>query len=173
MEQPSYYAILTADVRYDKNISAMSKLLFAEITALSNKEGYCWASNTYFGELYGVDKDTVSRWMSELVKAKYVTIEVDRKAGNLRKVYIEAIRKSKYPIRKNEDRYTQKDRDPIRKNTDIIVQENSKENKASYIYSKKELELPKLENDNRGKESPAKERLRLQMQERKRNLLSE
>lgn len=35
-ETPSYYAILTANVRYSKLINANEKLLFAEITALSN-----------------------------------------------------------------------------------------------------------------------------------------
>lgn len=111
-EQPSYYAILTADVRYDKNLSANAKLLFAEITALTQKEGFAWASNRYFSELYGVDKDTVSRWVSELVKSGYIKIEVDRKAGNLRKI---TIRKNAEGIRKKEDRYTQKRHDPIRK----------------------------------------------------------
>lgn len=31
-ENPCYYAILTAEVRYSKNINANEKLLFAEIT---------------------------------------------------------------------------------------------------------------------------------------------
>ena len=47
-ENPNYYAILTAEVRYSKNINANEKLLFAEITALANKTGECWASNNYY-----------------------------------------------------------------------------------------------------------------------------
>lgn len=152
-EQPSYYAILTADVRYDKNLSANAKLLFAEITALTQKEGFAWASNRYFAELYGVEKDTVSRWVSELVKSGYIKIEVDRKAGNLRKI---TIRKNAEGIRKKEDRYTQKRHDPIRKNADIILQENNKKNSDSGSY-----ERPVAKNqDFRGQDSPAKERLR-------------
>ena len=43
--KPNYYAILTAEVRYDNRLSANEKLLFAEIPALSNKTGEFWAGN--------------------------------------------------------------------------------------------------------------------------------
>lgn len=142
-ETPGYYAILTADVRYDKKLSSQSKLLFAELTALTHKEGYAWASNKYFGDLYGVNKDTVSRWISELVKNGYIKIEIDKKAGNLRKIYVEAIRKNAYPIPKNEDRYTQKRHDPIRKNADIIIQENNNKNNGYFCRKHKDNFVPK------------------------------
>ena len=44
-ERPSYYSIITADVRYDKSLKDKAKLLYSEITALANKNGYCYASN--------------------------------------------------------------------------------------------------------------------------------
>lgn len=71
-EQPSFYSIVTADVRYNKNLKANEKLLFSEITALSNKNGYCYAPNNYFAELYDVDKTTVSKWISHLTKQGYL-----------------------------------------------------------------------------------------------------
>ena len=55
----NYYAIIPADVRYNKNLTPNAKLLYGELTALSNKEGYCWASNSYFAELYKVSNASV------------------------------------------------------------------------------------------------------------------
>jgi len=72
----SYYAIIPADVRYDKNIPDKAKLLYGEITALSNERGYCWAHNAYFADLYGVHQNTISRLVSSLKKAGYIKVEM-------------------------------------------------------------------------------------------------
>jgi hypothetical protein len=55
-------------------LSANAKLLYGEITALCNKEGYCWAGNQYFAELYGTTPRTARRWITELETGGYVTI---------------------------------------------------------------------------------------------------
>ena len=68
-----YYAVLSADVRYAK-IANGAKLLYAEITALSNKKGYCWASNGYFAKLYGVDVRTIKRWLAHLSSCGFIFI---------------------------------------------------------------------------------------------------
>lgn len=77
----SYYAIIPANVRYDKSLRANSKLLYGEITALCNEKGYCWASNSYFADLYEVTKETISRWISELVDKGYLTVDLIYKDG--------------------------------------------------------------------------------------------
>ncbi len=84
--QPSYYAIIPADVRYDASLPPNAKLLYGEITALCNQKGYCWASNKYFAELYGVTKVSVSTWISALAERGYIQTEVDK--GNIRCIYI-------------------------------------------------------------------------------------
>ena len=76
-DKPNYYAIIPAKVRYS-SLKPNAKLLYGEITALSNKLGYCYASNNYFAELYGVSKNTVSRWLSDLKKLGFITIEIQR-----------------------------------------------------------------------------------------------
>lgn len=74
-ETPSYYAIIPADVRYDRNLKANEKLLYGEITCLSQKEGYCFASNNYFAELYEVTPQAISGWVKNLERCGYITCE--------------------------------------------------------------------------------------------------
>lgn len=87
MEIPNYYAILPAVVRYHPDLTPSAKLLYAEITALCNKTGECWATNKYFSELYGVDDRTISRWISSLVKAGILKVSLDQSAGNVRTLF--------------------------------------------------------------------------------------
>ena len=81
MEKPNYYAILSAEVRYDNRLRPNVKLLYAEITALCNMNMECFASNRYFSELYGKSKGSISGWINELVKYGYVSAEYTYKAG--------------------------------------------------------------------------------------------
>ena len=41
IERPNYYAILSAEVRYDNRLKPNVKLLYAEITALCNMNKEC------------------------------------------------------------------------------------------------------------------------------------
>lgn len=76
--KPNYYAIIPSDVRYNKRLKANCKLLYGEITALSNKEGYCWASNNYFAELYSVTPQAISKWIKQLNDFDYISINYTR-----------------------------------------------------------------------------------------------
>tara|TARA_R110000824_G_scaffold115619_1_gene266793 strand:- start:345 stop:977 length:633 start_codon:yes stop_codon:yes gene_type:complete len=77
MEKPNYYAIIPAEVRYS-NLKPNAKLLYGEITALSGKLGYCYATNNYFAELYGVSKNTISSWISDLKKLGFINVILER-----------------------------------------------------------------------------------------------
>ena len=70
--QISYYSVIPATVRYNENLKASEKLLYGEITSLTNKMGYCFATNKHFSNLYHVDPHTVSRWISHLEKLGYI-----------------------------------------------------------------------------------------------------
>ena len=74
MEKPGFYAILPSPVRYDRRLSASEKVFFAEITALSDQCGYCYAGNGYFSELYDTSDRTVQRWVKHLQKLGYVAV---------------------------------------------------------------------------------------------------
>lgn len=103
-EQPSYYAVIPANVRYDETLTANAKLLYGEITALCQKEGYCWASNAYFAELYGVSNGTVSRWIGQLEAAGHISSEVIRdenKAVAGRRILLRGLSKMSIPSPQN------------------------------------------------------------------------
>lgn len=80
-ETPNYYSIIPADVRYDINLKDKAKLLYSEITALSDKYGYCYASNKYFAELYNVSITTISLLIKDLIDNGYIESEIIYKEG--------------------------------------------------------------------------------------------
>lgn len=83
MNKPNYYAVLTADVRYDCDLIPNAKLLYAEITALSNLNGHCHAGDAYFSNLFNVSNGTVQKWLKNLSDKGYIDREVKYKEGTL------------------------------------------------------------------------------------------
>lgn len=92
-EKPNFYAILPADVRYDEHIPPNAKLLYAEISALIGKEGFCYASNAYFTQAFGFSEKTIARLIGALEDYGYVrrVISRDNKGQvDMRKIYLTA-----------------------------------------------------------------------------------
>jgi DNA-binding PadR family transcriptional regulator len=138
--KPSYYAILPAEVRYDNNLTEFEKILFSEITALADKNGYCFASNTYFADLYGKTHNHISYCISKLNDSGYITVSVEQDKGNTRKIYL-GLRKIVRGITINRNTSNDKSLDPITKNMDsnITIQDyqsnltkESKKERASF-----------------------------------------
>lgn len=73
-----FYAVIPADVRYDEQIPPNAKLLYAEISALSNASGCCTAGDDWFLDNYGFSDRTVRRLLAALEEAGYVRTEVLR-----------------------------------------------------------------------------------------------
>lgn len=88
--KPNYYAIITANVRYDRRLKANEKLIYAEITALSNKYGYCTASNGYFSKVFEYSTRAVSTWINHLKELGYVNVDLIRENKEIkeRRIYI-------------------------------------------------------------------------------------
>ena len=66
------YAVIPEKVRHAKNLTYKDKIIYSEISALLNLNGYCNASNSKIASLYGVNKAVVSRCIEKLVKSGYV-----------------------------------------------------------------------------------------------------
>ena len=138
----SYIAIIPADVRYDETLCANAKLMYGEISALANERGYCWASNAYFAKLYNKSKDSISRWISDLEKAGYITVEVSSLEGNTRKLYLNLAK----GIGKNADRVSAKKTKGIGKNAEHNSIVNSIVNNIDNNKENKKFSEPNQEN---------------------------
>jgi len=75
MEKPNYYAVIPSTVRYDQNLTANAKLLYGEITCLTDQDGNCFAGNEYFAKLYEVSTVSISKWIAQLINANYITVK--------------------------------------------------------------------------------------------------
>ena len=69
-----YYSIIPSKILYNKELKANEKLLYAMITSLACKEGYCFATNNYFAEELGVHPKTVSSWISDLRDKNFIKV---------------------------------------------------------------------------------------------------
>jgi len=67
----NWYAVITADVLYDKYLTPRQKLLVAIISNLSNEKGYCFANNTYLAELSNCSVRSVQRDLT-ILENKYI-----------------------------------------------------------------------------------------------------
>ncbi|ADK30624.1 helix-turn-helix domain-containing protein [Brachyspira pilosicoli] len=96
-DKKNYYAIIPANVRYDKRLSPLTRLIYGEITALSNEKGYCFATNAYFANLYSMSNVSISRCISELKEHNYIMVVYDIKEKNVdkRKIYINNLENKK------------------------------------------------------------------------------
>lgn len=137
----NYYAIIPAYIRYNKELKFGERLMYGEITALSNKGGYCYASNKYFAELYGVSQSTISRWISHLSELNSIDVQIirnDKKEIIERRIYIKDtpyMQNCTYP-------YTQNNQYPIRKKSkENNINNNMIDRLFNYII-KKENQIP-------------------------------
>ena len=135
MDKKGYYAIIPASVRYDKRLPANAKLLYGELTALSNDKGYCWAGNDYFAGLYEVSKTSVSKWVSALRDAGYIQIQLEYAEGT-KQILHRYIRIVNDPIEEKLNTSIRKVKDPIEEklivNTTVNTTSNNTMNKGRF-----------------------------------------
>ena len=97
-EKVGYYSVIPATVLYNKELKANEKLLYAIITSLACKEGYCFTSNKYLAEKLDVNPKTISSWICDLKNKNFIVVELIRNKNNQiiqRKIYINDV---PYPL---------------------------------------------------------------------------
>lgn len=142
MEQPNYYAILPSKIRYDEDLSYLARILYAEITSLSNKEGYCYATNSYFENLYKVSKSTIVRALNSLLKKGYIKVQIkyqnETKRVIERRIYIVDLVSKMTPGSVKNDT-----RGGVKNDTDNNKRKNNKKYNNGFTgreYNKEDLE---------------------------------
>lgn len=137
MEKPSYYAIITADVRYDERLSPSEKLMWGELTCLTNKFGFSTASNNYFAKLYNKDPSTISKWVKHLEECGYITVDYERNGKQIisriiRMTHGASIEKLHNSIENFQGGVLKKSQEGIEKISKRIIQEYN--NTSNNIY---------------------------------------
>ena len=141
-ERPGYYAVIPADVRYDDQIPANAKLLYGEISALIGSEGYCFAGNQYFADIYGCTPVTIARLISQLEKAGHIKRELEKdNSGQVvrRKIWLSVSMTDAQPLNNFDNTPLQNCGEGINKNvkdtntsiTNIDIKEKDKKEKSA------------------------------------------
>lgn len=153
--KPAYWAVLPAKVRYDTSLRPNAKLLYAEITALAGASGYCWATNEYLAQLFGIAARTVTDLVAQLAKCGYIRVEVvrDEKTNEVqqRRIWVDfstpqGMAGLPDPIAKNGDT-------PIAENGGTPIAKNGEENNTREEY----ILPPKAPQGGRRRRSPKRE----------------
>lgn len=141
-ENPNYFSILPANIRYDKELKPNEKLLYSEITALSNKDGYCYASNKYFANLYNVSIQSISSWINNLIIKGYIESELiyeeNSKEIKCRKLTT-VLKKSLIPIKENFNRGMKENFQDNNINNNINNNNNINKEEEIFNYYQQEI----------------------------------
>ena len=141
-ENVEYYSVIPSTILYNKELKANEKLLYAIITSLACKEGYCFATNKYLAEKLGVNPKTISSWISDLKDRNFIIVELIRNENKQiiqRKIYINDV---PYPLN-NGYQYQSKNGQAIhQKVEDNNIRNNIKFNKNTYSNYTNQREYP-------------------------------
>lgn len=112
-EPDRIFIIIPPHIRALKDITPIEKMVFGAINGLTQKEGYCYASNSWLADIIGITEDRVSKHISKLAKKGYLSLEIKKikrdertglageKYGTIRHIYIYNIPKMEYGIDEN------------------------------------------------------------------------
>lgn len=91
----NYFAVIPAAVFYDLELTANEKLFYGVLSALSQKEGYCWANNERLAACFScggheISPRSVERWLATLKKRGHIRTQSLTKNGKFvgRRIYL-------------------------------------------------------------------------------------
>lgn len=150
-EKPGFDANLPSDVRYDSKLSPMSRLIYAEIRALSSKHGFCFAKNEYFVRVFEIDERTLRRCLQQLKENKYIFVFKARNDVNGKIYRIIKIAGSKIEFEEKRTKMSEKSGQKCPKKTDknvrhVINKDINNNINLNKIHDSKEKSKNKFQN---------------------------
>lgn len=76
--KPAFWAVIPASVLFSEDLRPNAKLLYGVVTLLQESSGYCYASNRYLANLFGLQPETITGLLNNLVEAKLIATDVVR-----------------------------------------------------------------------------------------------
>lgn len=102
IKRSNWDAILPAKVRYDSRLKGEAKVLYSEILLLSNKAGYCYATDQHLAALFSKTRVTINGYVKSLEKQGYIKIETTRQGKRVTERRIYPLELPKMAITDNE-----------------------------------------------------------------------
>lgn len=89
VKRSNWDSLLPAAVRYDSRLKGDAKILYSEIILLSNKAGYCYATDQHLAALFSKTRVTINGYVKSLEKHGYIKIETTRQGKRVteRRIY--------------------------------------------------------------------------------------
>ena len=113
----------------DNRLTFLERLLLIHIISLSKKNGYCWATNRYFCDIYNVTQVTISKSISNLATFNYIKTEYDNKGTNNSKRIIKLSEVLNFKIKSIKENYNTSYKEKIKQDNNKL---NKKEDKIYY-----------------------------------------
>ena len=84
----SFWVVIPTLLLEDDEISIKGKRLYALISSLCKKEGYCWASNKFLSDILKIPLSTIRFNLKKLEQKKWIKSEVNKEEGNTRRIFL-------------------------------------------------------------------------------------
>ncbi len=69
------WCLIPPSIFNNSDLSDSEKLLFGKLLGLTNKTGYCWASNRYLADMFDVSERSIQRRIGSLEKKGFIELE--------------------------------------------------------------------------------------------------
>ena len=102
VKRSNWDSLLPAAVRYDSRLKGDAKVLYSEILLLSNKAGYCYATDQHLAALFSKTRVTINGYVKSLEKHGYIKIETTRQGKRVTERRIYPLELPKMAINDNE-----------------------------------------------------------------------